>query len=209
MKFQNYLIEEQKGLDYYIPKIQKECKPFLKEIKGARGTLTRRQLAPGPIFKKVTRKDRKPLDSPLEFHNLVDDWFNKKFGWKARSSGVFCWGTPFPLLLENWMVFPAGNFRYIWSPKIHDLYGHVESDFNMVNIGTLDTGEGSEQAYNIFFDNMSKTYTDKNLKKSVVSSNEVMVDCKYSYLVRPELIEPINEHLGLRWQNAKFIGRKI
>lgn len=203
MKFQNYIIEEQEGLSFYIPKIQRECKPFLKAMKGAAGTLTRHQKAPGPVFKKTTRKNRKPLDTPLEFHKILDNWFKENFGWNARSSGLFCWGTPFPLLASDWMVFPAGNFRYIWSTQVKDLYQYF--DIELTDNVSMDY----EDVFDIFIDNSADTYTDKNLKKAVVSEHEIMVDCKYSYLVRQELVEQVNEMLGLNWQYAKFIGRKI
>jgi hypothetical protein len=204
MKFQNYVVEEQKGLAYYIPKIQKECKPFLKQIKGAAGTLTRHQKAIGPVFKKTTRKNRRPLDTPLKFHTLLDNWFKENFGWKARSSGLFCWGTPFPLLASGWMVFPAGNFKYVWSSKIKDLYQYF-----MMEIDKGDILTEYEDVFDDFIDKFANTYIDKNLKKAVVSRKEIMIDCNYSYLIRQELIEPVNEMLGLNWQNAKFIGRKI
>jgi hypothetical protein len=44
---------------------------------------------------------------------------------------------------------------------------------------------------------------------SIKYENEIMINCKYSYLVRPELMENVNEMLGLNWQGAKFTGRKI
>lgn len=223
MKFQNYLIEDNKSLAYYAKKIQAECKPFLKEIKGARGTLTRHQTAQGPVFKKVTRKDRRPLDSPPDFHNLVDDWFNKNFGWKARSSGLFCWGTPFPLLASDWMVFPAGKFQYVWSPKVTDLYGNVEIMFDIakgerIRANEPEPAKGSsdkymdratDEAWEAFEKNLAPTYTNKNLKKAVIYGKEIMVNCKYSYLVKQELIQNVNELLGLNWQGAKFIGRRV
>ena len=217
MKFQNYLIEDNKSLAYYTKKIQVECKPFIKEIKGAAGTLTRHDVKHGldPAWKKITRKDRRPLDTPKQFHDMIDNWFNKNFGWKSRSSGLFCWGTPFPLLASDWMVFPAGNFKYIWSPKITDLYGHVEFIFDMAKAKARkhdDLQSEMEPAIKEAWKEMKKEfskYTNKNLKKAVVSRKEIMVDCDYSYLVKQELIENVNELLDLRWQSAKFIGRRI
>jgi hypothetical protein len=240
MKLQNYLIEDNKSLAYYTKKIQAECKPFLKEIKGARGTLTRHQKAPNPggggsikvkkvnttpVFKKTTRKDRQPLDSPFDFHILIDDWFaNSKFGWRARSSALFCWGTPFPLLASDWMVFPAGKFQYVWSPKVTDLYGKVEIFFEKgkgekrkaeqesdgpKSFGDPYMDRATDEAWEVFEKQLAPTYTNKNLKKAVVSSKEIMVNCSYSYLVRQELIENVNDLLDLRLQGAKFVGRKL
>jgi hypothetical protein len=65
---------------------------------------------------------------PDELHDYLDEQFKKKFGWKARSEGVFCvrskqiaynYGNPYS-------VFPIGNYKYIYSNKIHDLYVHFD-----------------------------------------------------------------------------------
>jgi hypothetical protein len=200
MKFQEYLIiEEEQGLDYYLPKIQKECKQFLKDIKGAAGTLFRINKGlslRAPVIKKVTRKDRQPLDSNPKLHKLLDEWFNKKFGWKARSNVLFCWPLQFssPLILQQWMVFPAGNYKYVWSTSVHDLWGEL-GDFNYDEVDNM---------YAFFIHQLSKTYTDKKLKMSTKFQNEIMVNCEYSYLVKPELLEQVNEMLGLNWQGATF-----
>ena len=38
---------------------------------------------------KIPRKRRRPMDMPLAFHNYLDEMFQKHFGWKARSNGLF------------------------------------------------------------------------------------------------------------------------
>lgn len=204
MKLQEYLIEENKGLEYYIPKIQNECKPFLKDIKGAAGTLFRINKGlsmSAPIIKKVTRKDREPLDTSPALHLRLDEWFNRKFGWKARSNVLFCWPLPFTssIIIGKWMVFPAGNYKYIWSTSVSDLWGEL-GDFNYYEVDNM---------YAYFINQLSKTYTDKKIKMSIKFQNEIMVNCEYSYLIKPELMEKVNDMLGLNWQNVKFKGRKI
>ncbi len=76
----------------------------------------------------MTRKNRKPLDTPIKLHNILDKMFQKKFGWKARSEGVFAagkWyfsGSKDTYYGDTYLFFPIGNFKYVWSPKIDDLY---------------------------------------------------------------------------------------
>jgi len=194
MKLQDYLIEQEEGLEYFIPKIQAECKPFLKDIRGAAGTLFRDDTKNRnkPVWKKVTRTDRRPLDTPLELHNMLDDFFLEKFGWRARSNALFCWPLRFisGFISGKWLVFPAGNYKYIWSNKAVDIFADTYS-------------------FNDFKRNFSDSYTDKNIKKSMIYEHELMVNCKYSYLARVELMEPLNEALGLNWQGAIYKGRKI
>ena len=200
MKLQNYITEEEKGLAYYIPKIQAECKPFLKDIKNAAGTLFRddRKNYKLPAWKKITRLNRRPLDTSVSIHNTIDDWFLKKFGWRARSNVLFCWPLPFKstLLSNRWLVFPAGDYKYIWSKQVDDLWGSF-----------VHATYGKELEY--FEDNFADTYTDKNIKMSIKYENEIMVNCKYSYLVKAELMGPVDEMLGLNWQGAVYKGRRI
>jgi hypothetical protein len=48
---------------------------------------------------KNIRKNRKPLDTPLQIHNYWNNLFQKKFGWKVRSEGVFVWAVKKNLIL--------------------------------------------------------------------------------------------------------------
>ncbi len=203
MKLENYLIEDEKGLDHYVPKIEAECKPFLKDIRNAAGTLFRDDTKNRhkPIWKKVTRLDRAPLDSPKEIHDELDLWFEDKFGWRARSEGLFCWPIKFKsdFIMGKWLVFPAGNYKYLWSDKVIDLWSTLSGD---MRASTEDMIKGFETLY-------GDSYTNKNIKKSIMSGHEVMINCKYSYLARAELMEPLNDMLGLNWQGAVYKGRKI
>lgn len=210
MKFHNYIIVEddklKKGLDYYVPKIKKECKPFIDDIRGAAGTLFRedRKNRDKPIWKKITRTDRRPLDSPKFIHDAIDKMFKKKYGWSARSEGLFCWAMRFTdsLTYGNWLVFPAGNYEYVWSPDVDDLWGTLK-DFDANDPGAV--GSTIDTFKSVYL----PKYKNDKIKMAISYGNEVMVRCKYSYLCRLELIEPLNEALDLNWQGAKFKGRKI
>lgn len=203
MKYKEYLIENEKGLAYYTPKIQAECKPFLKDIRNAAGTLFRDDTKNRnkPIWKKVTRMNRRPLDTRQEVHDILDDWFLKKFGWRGRSNVLFCWPLKFTSqwVSSKWLVFPAGNYKYIWSDKVDDLWG---------SLGDMAYHE-SQDIVDYFIKHFADSYTDKNIKKSMIWEGEVMVNCKYSYLARAELMEPLNSSLNLGWHGAIFKGRQI
>lgn len=202
MKYENYLIEDEKGLAHYIPKIQAECKPFLKDIRNAAGSLFRDDTKNRnkPIWKKVTRTDRAPLDTPQDIHDELDLWFQDEFGWRARSEGLFCWPLKFTSqwTVNKWLVFPAGKYKYIWSDKVDDLWATLGG-----------YGSNLDTLMDAFQTHFGDSYTDKNIKQSMKWEGEIMIKCKYSYLARGELIEPLNEALGLNWQGAKYRGRKI
>lgn len=204
MKFQNYVIEEEQGLAYFIPKIQQECKPFIRDIKGATGTLFRvdNKNWDKPVWKKKVRKNRRPTDTPEELHKGIDELFQKKFGWKARSQAIFCWSIPFQynvMILGKWMVFPTGNYKYIWSKEIQDLWAYIED---------ISYKAGSE-AIDYFQDYLLDTYINDKIKLSLKYENEIMIKSDYAYLIKPELMERVNEMLGLNWQGAEFKGRRF
>lgn len=68
------------------------------------------------------RSDRKPRDMPKDLHNLLDKTFLEMFGWKARSEGVFVTSGATWEGEKDSLFFPIGKFKYIWSPRINDLY---------------------------------------------------------------------------------------
>lgn len=95
-------------------------------------------------FKKmITRTDREPTDTCREMHDLLDDIFYEKFDVHARSATVFCFssieGAKHYGDYRN-IIIPVGDFNYIWSPKIRDLYSHIENEdfYNIICYGYED-----------------------------------------------------------------------
>ena len=70
------------------------------------------------------RDNRRPLDTPLWLHTVLDDWFYKKFKVRARSNALFCSFNDH--LARNYgnvyRVFPIGKYQAISSFKVKDLY---------------------------------------------------------------------------------------
>ena len=200
MRLQKY-ITEQKSFKESVPQIKKDCKKYIKEIRGAEGALFRfgvffnRQ----SIIKKKTHSNRMPFTTPIEIHSGIDEMFLKKFKWKARSENVsFCWGMPFTntIKTKNYpILFPIGKYRYLWSPKVEDLYDTLGKPKQMDVISDDDL----KYYLDIFRNNFLNTYTNKNLKQAVKSLKEIMVGCKEYYLIKSELIEEVNEEFNLRW----------
>ncbi len=171
--------------DTVLELIRKNCKPFLKESGGQflfRGTKKR---VPRGMAKITTRPDRRPLDTPKELHDYMDKHFKKKFGWKGRSEGVFCLGDEHEASVYGYTyaMFPIGQFKFIWSPSIMDLTSDFREEEILVgtDYGNEDDWEGGDN--NPRFQQLIKTYTDKNLKKAIRSDNEIMIKCKEYYLV--------------------------
>jgi hypothetical protein len=133
MRLKGYLNEELLVIEELAAKLIKDCGPYLKLLSKHKFTrmLYRGSKNPfnGNITKVIPRKNREPKDMPQKLHQVLDAHFHKKFGWKARSEGVFV--NPSQEMVKEYgasnLFFPIGKFKFVWSPKIGDLY----SDFGM------------------------------------------------------------------------------
>ncbi len=126
-----YTIKELLMFDEFWQDIKKNCQPFLKELgnnKWGEFLMWRGVKSGAPdFFTNKPRSDRKPSDTDQRVHKVLDDTFNKKFGWRARSNSLFCTGNP-DIAQEYsdhlYMIFPDKKYDYLWSPVISDLYAY-------------------------------------------------------------------------------------
>ena len=204
-RFKEYITEGNLTLEQAIEGIKKDCKPFLKDIKGTLGTLVRMQggTSSNPFLLKTIRKEREPLDTFEPIHEITDNWFNKEFGWKARSNVIFCWGKPFSnisdILTNYYLVFPVGKYKYVWSPEVNDLTEYLEADKDFYH-GKHPEKEEMDDILDRLVD---AKYTDKNIRRAVVSYNEVMINAKSAYMVSTTFLKEVNEKLELSWQGIR------
>jgi len=187
MKFKNYLNEEI-DIDVVYNILIRDCGSFIKEwkkIKPPRFLLSGRRSYNGDFKKFYTRIDRRPTDLPIDVHNLIDMWFKKKFGVKARSKSVFAtfdygtadfYGLPY-------LIFPIGNYKTIHSDKVIDLYS-IYSTIRRNIIHTTDYDSASYEdklliKKSIMAELNKSNYTDK----FEFTNSEIMLACKEYYLV--------------------------
>lgn len=163
--------------------IRRDCKPFLRAIKG-NGFLYRGVNIPEDepfelddgtrYYVKTVRQDRKPLSTSRHLSDIIDNWFNKKFGFRARSNAMFCKGERFNLgdissYGESCIVFPIGPIQYVWAENIDDLY-----------VLLLRFGDTvAEETVHKWLD--GKDYKTTDLEVAVKSDIEVMVKCNKYY----------------------------
>ena len=113
----------------------------------------------------TTHPDRRPRSMSIELSRACDDWFEERFGWRARSNhSLFVsgsrdqamqFGTPV-------VVIPMTPARYVWSPRIADLTRHLEA------LGVLQ----AEQIPTVL---EAGGYRDADLEAAIVSGHEIMV----------------------------------
>jgi len=185
--------------------INKQCAEFLSQTHRA-GLLVRgmRSLGPAsnighfanPLYKggnrarqdtvieyalKAPRSDRKPSDTPRRIHVILDRWFNQHFGVNARSAATFCYGEKSrDQVLQYgtaYAVFPVGDFKIIWSPKIADLYGDVETEL----LPKIRRGEFDDEETAISEWMMEQDYTDSKPVEAIKSNMELMLICSKYY----------------------------
>jgi hypothetical protein len=195
MKFNNFIQENTDiSVEAARQMIFDDCNPF-RQLAGAHNLYRGKK---GPLLIKhgtkdymiqtiktiYPRNDRKPTDTPVEYHELLDDKFESKFGWRARSEGVFATSDYGQATAYGhvYLFFPIGSFKFIWSPKIRDLYMEIDEIADDVR----SVGEDEDvirKAVIIGIDHMAKTYTDSSLKMAVKSGHEIMFKCNSYYLV--------------------------
>ena len=128
-------------------------------------------------FEGTVRTDRKPLSTKQEHHEIVDNLLKQQFGWNVRSAGLFCSGSidTAGFYGKVHMIFPIGDYEFVWSKKYSDLYGEVMAVYN------LDIEE-AERLINALIANGK--YTNRNLVEAIKSKHEISFKCDRYYAVR-------------------------
>lgn len=188
------LLEDLAG---YQPKITQEkmdviehqCQPFIKKLGGLdnilkypiyRGSSTNNltQISNGLFYGK-RRENRKPKTTDPEYHDFLNDQFKEKFGIPYRN-GVFATGQSSDATFYGkvYQFFPIGEFRFCWSPVIHDLYQEIEKIQTNPEYASYDDHEV------IIHDEAKKkliaivnTYKETNLVDAIRSKHEIMFFC--------------------------------
>ena len=185
MRLKQYITEVvTTDIDEYLPILEKECAPYLKECKKAGGFLYRAINDSFSIKKMKPRSDRRPRDTPIELHNFMDDYFKKNFGWKARSEGVFV-SSDFSYISEYashvHMFFPIGKFKYVWSKHVSDIF-IIFREHEIIDINDNEMNGDISDHEDTLID-VLRHYQNNNLYSAIVAGNEVMVKCKEYYLI--------------------------
>ena len=184
-----------------VGKIQSECRAFLDETdqplyRGVGATLN--------PFKMMSawevRKDRQPRDAHPLAHKVMDEWFEKNFGIKPRSEGLFCtsnieqakdYGSPC-------FVFPVGNFKYLWGVSATtqrpikdtlELANRIAKRETERTAGPLirDTEHAREIANDVL---RSVKWSTSRLKEAQSAGAEITVICDHYYLVPVDSKDP-------------------
>lgn len=217
MTIRNLLLE-QKTPSEIIKILQKDCGFAIRQMQKCGSFLYRGVFDPvnkRGIIKRKTRKSRQSKDTPERIHKLIGQVMKKKFGWNPRAEGVFVSSSEWIMNdygIEGALIFPIGKFKYVYSPKIRDLWSHlnieippIKSDLiekakkNIEKITKLSPFRNSpfrnstyeprwkdlplKELRKVIEDWVDKEYTDKNFCLGIKMSVEISIECDEYYMV--------------------------
>jgi len=142
------------------------------------------------------RDNRKPKDTPPAVHNAINTVFKKRFGLPFRNSTFVtgCAADTREYGANTYAIIPIGDFKYIWSPTIKDLFVHLKM-YLKLEIRAEDPSIYSKNnsLVNNTLVNYVNTqkfvelYQDTNLRAAILSNNEVMIYCDSCYYISEEV----------------------
>lgn len=151
------------------------------------------------IEKITPRTNRIPRNTGFNTHKLLDELFLKKFGWKARSEGVFVSGNKDEAYGygEVYLFFPIGDYKYIWSPVVEDLYLNLDDLMRTANYSDIliQDKEKADAFSQLLDKELIPTYKNDDLKRATLVGNEIMFKCNYYYLVNNKYVKEIHTWL--------------
>ena len=108
-----------------IEMIKQDCGSVLKEITKAKKLIYRGATSQNSLItRRKTRMNRRPLNTEIEIHKILDQSFKKKFGWRARSQSITGTGSlnsAYVFGSQVYMLFPIGEYEVIWIKNIGDI----------------------------------------------------------------------------------------
>lgn len=124
--------------------IFKNCASFLKQahvkfnaadILRSTGILWRgmKGIEGGGCVRLAGNRERKPSDTNLQLHHILDTYLQRHFGFPYRSRGIFCSNSPVQAQAyapELYMIFPIGDFSCVWSDTIYDAYNDLDNSWH-------------------------------------------------------------------------------
>lgn len=135
-----------------------------------------------------TRRNRRPKDTPIEFHNIADSWFLSHFGVAYRSQALLLTARQltaqaYAATPEHVMrILPLSRYRYCWSPNVVDL---------LFTAKKLEGASSSEVEAHL----RSLDYREDGLGEAHAAGHEVMLHCE-RYIAIPVHLASVQKDSG-------------
>jgi len=168
--------------------IHRNCQPFLKEwLKSFKGhnleIWYRGMQSSVSFFQRDVRTERIPTNTDVELHLELDSEFNKRYGHKYRSNALFVTGDVSEANEYGsvFMIFPIGDFKYLWNERIDDLFLFTD----------ILSGNKPEYSSGTYKEKLLSTYKSTNMMRAINSEVEIMLACKQYYGLRAKIYNNI------------------
>jgi hypothetical protein len=196
MRLKNFINEEDETqAEILFDRIAIDCSEICEIYKEEKMFFFRGLKKSGLWHKITPREDRKPLDTKKWAHRILDEYFQSRFGWKARSEGVFAVARyeKAGFYGREYIIFPLDGYKFVYSPDVLDLFsypeevvkskiGGAEATKYFYSGGVDPTGANLKRVKDVIFTELDKKhYTDKNLGEA--KWGEVMFKCKAYYAI--------------------------
>jgi hypothetical protein len=202
--FKQYLNEfvSEVDLEHIAKLVARDCKPFLSEIDNEPGAFPLfRGMEPDNKLKINVRKNRLPRNTPLGLHTVIDEWFIDNFDYPYRSNAVFCSGelSQADVYGDPHMIFPIGNFSFVWSSRYQDLYSKVIRHETLSKYNSKFDPQNKDLKDDIDLIMSYGEYTDSDLITAISSMTEIMIACDSYYAIpyRDAFGTPYNTNISL------------
>ena len=197
MKSKEFIVENiitEDEFKRYLDTIKRHCQPYLQQNPWPltkplwRGMRDSREF----ILKEVRKTDRKTVDTPKPVHDTLNHAFSKLFGIPYRN-GLFATGKKADALSygNEFLIFPAGRFKFIWSPQIKDIWDELVTKF-YINRDHNQSKEELERIYEYF--TTTDLYRVDSLPTAIRSGHEIMIWCDAYYAINNDSFGSYSMH---------------
>lgn len=173
------VLDTSDALEHIVETIKLHCAPYIQVLKQTNGEGLFRGSAGGYAesghIKLISpRTSRIPKDTPADIHKFMNDHFTQKFNFPYRN-GIFTTGNRSNATFYGSVnaIFPAGELKFIWSPKVDDLLYVVERIYDKEEYDDTDTIAQHPQLAQEFM-NIVDSYQSTDLVAAIRSHHEVI-----------------------------------
>jgi hypothetical protein len=156
------MVNEARRMEGFYPEFYKDCKAYINEWVRSRAKTfmlrgTRKPVNSYTIINSHVDSGRSPMDMPRELHSMLNRIFKAEFHWNVRD-GVSTTGKDTETMYgPQYLFFPIGAYKYVWSPYINDLYSHLESE-GMLGDDYFDYETCRDEWYDTYGNEGNKNY---------------------------------------------------
>jgi hypothetical protein len=214
MRFSEYVNEANNIVDDWESlkrTIEKDCKPFIREIRGANSLLLKGvKQVPETYKSRSARNDNRPRISDPDLQERMNTLSKKLFGWNIREEGVLTTASysDASRLGQPVIVFPIGSYKYVWTEDVTDLYTAFEQWETVNDVDNLKYGksyldhlkEVNKELWLYTIQPEMYKYHTSDLKRYLtmpeLKASECIINCKKYYAINYKFNDLIVEYLG-------------